>query len=61
MRLFRDEYMTGSTSMSGRRAVSALTLALFADSGWYTVDSSQARYRRDTAEMPSRCAAEMRR
>ena len=41
MRVFRDEYMTGSASL-GVRTLSALTLALFADSGWYDVDASQA-------------------
>eukprot|EP00965_Chrysotila_dentata_P049938 1654861-Pleurochrysis_carterae.AAC.2 len=41
MRLFRDEYMTGSASV-GKRVVSALTLALFADSGWYAVDAARA-------------------
>ncbi|KAJ1624123.1 hypothetical protein T492DRAFT_912026 [Pavlovales sp. CCMP2436] len=40
-RLFRDEYMTAAAS-PGPRVLSALTLALFADSGWYVVNGSQA-------------------
>lgn len=40
-RLFRDEYMTAAAS-PGPRVLSAITLALFADSGWYVVDGSQA-------------------
>lgn len=40
-RLFRDEYMTAAAS-PGPRVLSAITLALFADSGWYVVNGSQA-------------------
>lgn len=40
-RLFRDEYMTAAAS-PGPRVLSAITLALFADSGWYVVDGAQA-------------------
>lgn len=36
MRNFRDEYMVGSSS-PGKRYFSAITAALFADSGWYAV------------------------
>ena len=39
MRWFRDEYMTGAAS-PGERVVSSLTLALFADAGWYDVNAS---------------------
>lgn len=39
MRLFRDEYMVGSSSPS-YRTFSVVTAALFADSGWYGVDES---------------------
>ena len=41
MRIFRDEYMTGSANV-GPRFVSELTLAAFSDSGWYQVDSAMA-------------------
>ena len=41
MRWFRDEYMTGSASPSDR-VLSAVSLALFADSGWYEVDGAGA-------------------
>ena len=34
MRWLRDEYMTGAAS-PGDRVLSAVSLALFADSGWY--------------------------
>ena len=37
MRNFRDEYMVGSSS-PGKRYFSAISAALFADSGWYTVN-----------------------
>jgi len=40
-RLFRDEYMTAAAS-PGPRVVSALTLALFEDSGWYAANASAA-------------------
>jgi hypothetical protein len=40
-RIFRDEYMTAAAS-PGPRVLSALTLALFADSGWYVVRSALA-------------------
>ena len=39
MRIFRDEYMVGSAS-PGKRTFSAITAALFADSGWYDVNES---------------------
>lgn len=40
-RLYRDEYMTAAAS-PGPRIVSALTLALFEDSGWYSSNASTA-------------------
>ena len=40
MRALRDEYMVGSSSPSVR-TFSAITAALFADSGWYGVDESK--------------------
>ena len=39
MRAFRDEYMVGSSS-PGKRTFSAISAALFADSGWYDVDEA---------------------
>ena len=39
MRAFRDEYMVGS-SAPGKRTFSAITAALFADSGWYDVNET---------------------
>eukprot|EP00927_Polykrikos_kofoidii_P046856 TRINITY_DN40988_c0_g1_i1.p1 TRINITY_DN40988_c0_g1~~TRINITY_DN40988_c0_g1_i1.p1 ORF type:complete len:1340 (+),score=192.93 TRINITY_DN40988_c0_g1_i1:90-4022(+) len=41
-RLFRDEYMTGTDSLNP--VYSALSLALFQDSGWYSVDFSSAEH-----------------
>ena len=41
MRWFRDEYMTGAAS-PGERVISAVSLALFADSGWYEVAAAEA-------------------